>query len=40
MLERLRGKLLEKNFNRVVVESRGGLGLGLLVPLSTALKLP
>jgi Holliday junction DNA helicase RuvA len=40
MLERLRGKLIEKNFNKIVVETGGGLGLALMAPLSTTLALP
>jgi Holliday junction DNA helicase RuvA len=40
MLERLRGRLLEKNYNTILVETGGGLGLKLLAPLTTALCLP
>ncbi|MDR2354169.1 MAG: Holliday junction branch migration protein RuvA [Deltaproteobacteria bacterium] len=40
MLIRLRGKLLEKNYGKVVVETGGGLGLLLLTPLTTSLALP
>jgi Holliday junction DNA helicase RuvA len=40
MLDRLRGKLIEKNYTKILVETGGGLGLRLLTPLSTALSLP
>jgi Holliday junction DNA helicase RuvA len=40
MIERLRGKLLEKTAGRVVVEVAGGIGLSLQTPLSTFLNLP
>jgi Holliday junction DNA helicase RuvA len=40
MLERLRGKLIEKSLNKILVETGGGLGLSLTAPLSTSLKLP
>ena len=39
MIERVRGKLLEKSSGRVVVEV-GGLGLSLLTPLTTFSALP
>ncbi|MDR0622511.1 MAG: Holliday junction branch migration protein RuvA [Deltaproteobacteria bacterium] len=39
MIERVRGKLLEKSSGRVVVEV-GGLGLSLLTPLTTFAALP
>ncbi|MDR1677331.1 MAG: Holliday junction branch migration protein RuvA [Deltaproteobacteria bacterium] len=39
MLDRVRGKVLEKTGGRVVVET-GGLGLSLQTPLSTFLALP
>ncbi|MDR2198978.1 MAG: Holliday junction branch migration protein RuvA [Deltaproteobacteria bacterium] len=40
MLDRLRGKLIEKNYGKILVETGGGLGLRLLAPLTTALALP
>jgi Holliday junction DNA helicase RuvA len=40
MLERLRGKLIEKSFNKILVETGGGLGLSLTAPLTTSLNLP
>jgi Holliday junction DNA helicase RuvA len=40
MLERLRGLLLEKNYGSALVETKGGLGLRLLLPLTSSLPLP
>jgi Holliday junction DNA helicase RuvA len=40
MLQRLRGKLIEKDYTKILVETGGGLGLRVLTPLSTALSLP
>jgi Holliday junction DNA helicase RuvA len=40
MIDRLKGKLLEKSAGRVVVEVAGGIGLSLQTPLSTFLSLP
>ncbi|MDR3135310.1 MAG: Holliday junction branch migration protein RuvA [Deltaproteobacteria bacterium] len=41
MLDRVRGKLLEKSPGRAVIEAAGtGLGLSLLIPLSTYSALP
>ena len=40
MLERLRGKLIEKTLGKIVVETGGGLGLSLSIPLTTSLALP
>lgn len=40
MLERLKGKLISKTYNKIIVETGGGLGLSLHVPLTTSLNLP
>jgi Holliday junction DNA helicase RuvA len=40
MLERLRGKLIQKSYNKIIVETGGGLGFALHVPLSTSINLP
>jgi Holliday junction DNA helicase RuvA len=40
MLQRLRGKLIEKDYTKILVETGGGLGLRLQTPLTTALSLP
>ena len=40
MIDRLRGKLIEKNYTMIVVETFGGLGLKVLAPLTTSFALP